>query len=63
MPEVFSKLRIERIGIYSIKGKIIEGFGFLVLQVERKGKLKKINKDETPQNNNAIQGKLTGGSK
>ncbi|MBA2610936.1 MAG: DNA polymerase III subunit alpha [Bacteroidetes bacterium] len=45
-PEVYSKFRFEGIGIYLIKGKITEEFGFPMLQVEQMGKVKIMNQDD-----------------
>jgi DNA polymerase-3 subunit alpha len=45
-PEVYSKHRFEGIGIYLIKGKITEEFGFPMLQVDQMGKVKVINQDD-----------------
>lgn len=45
-PEVYSKYRFEGIGIYLIKGKITEEFGFPMLQVEQMGKVKIINEED-----------------
>lgn len=45
-PDVYSKYRFEGIGIYLIKGKITEEFGFPMLQVEQMGKVKIMNQDD-----------------
>ena len=45
-PEVYSKYRFEGIGIYLIKGKITEEFGFPMMQVEQMAKVKVINEEE-----------------
>lgn len=45
-PEVYSKYRFEGIGVYLIKGKITEEFGFPMLQVEKMAKIKIINEEE-----------------
>jgi DNA-directed DNA polymerase III PolC len=45
-PEVYSKYRFEGIGVYLIKGKITEEFGFPMLQVEKMGKVKIMNEED-----------------
>jgi DNA polymerase-3 subunit alpha len=45
-PEVYSKYRFEGIGVYLIKGTIIEEFGFPMLHVEQMGKVKMINEED-----------------
>ena len=45
-PDNYSKYRFEGIGVYLIKGKITEEFGFPMLQVEQMGKVKIINEED-----------------
>jgi error-prone DNA polymerase len=45
-PEVYAKYRFEGIGIYLIKGLIIEEFGFPMLQVEQMAKVKIRNEND-----------------
>ncbi|MEO6305600.1 MAG: DNA polymerase III subunit alpha [Bacteroidia bacterium] len=48
-PAVYSQYRFEGIGVYLIKGKITEEFGFPMLQVEQMAKVKIMNQDEAPE--------------